>query len=185
MTDQLIKCSTIFNSEIRRNYSSINLGDSDSGITSSKNGSKKDAQFLAKSAANYFVNSMINNLNKKFTTSEGSGIILTNNGIKDIKLVQSLENRGILSTETTEKVMKQKVVFLGSLMRLGLPLMKNVLTPLAAKCYLDSSSVSNRCSYSKENLWTEHADNPKQKFKDILTIVKHLEESCLLVKQSN
>ena len=131
-----IKFSTILNSEIRRNYSSINLGDSDSGITSSKNGSKKDAQFLAKSAANYFVNSMINNLNKTFTTSEGSGIILTNNEIKDIKVVQSLENRGILSTGTTEKVMKQKVVFLGSLMRLGLPFMKNVLTPLAEKCYL-------------------------------------------------
>ena len=72
------------------------------------------------------VNNKLNELNKKFTTSEGSGMMLTNNEIKDIKVIMSLG--------TTKKNSSQEgrfLNFLRSLMTVGLPLMKNVLTPLA------------------------------------------------------
>ena len=47
-------------------------------------------------------------------------IMLTNNGIKYIFIKKFLENRGILLKR-----------FLRPLMRIGFPLLKNVLTPLA------------------------------------------------------
>ena len=63
---------------------------------------------------------------------EGSGITLTKNEIKDIiKVIRSLENRGILLKEIIKKVINQKGGFLGHvpgpLMRVGLPLRKNIL----------------------------------------------------------
>ena len=67
----------------------------------------------------------------KFTSSKGSGITLTNNEIKDImKVIKSLENRGILLKGTTRKILI-KNSFLRPLMTAGLPLMKSVLMPLA------------------------------------------------------
>ena len=67
--------------------------------------------------------------NKEYIAGEGSGITLTNNEIKGImNIIKSLENRGILLKGTTEKVINQKVGFLSSLMRVGLALIKNVLT---------------------------------------------------------
>ena len=84
----------------------------------------------------------------------GSRIILTNNEVKGImKVIKSLRNRGILLKETTRKITRP---FLRPLMTAGLPLMKSVFTPLAKSVLLPfiiSSNVSNRCSYSKENLW--------------------------------
>ena len=66
-------------------------------------------------------------ITKKFT-SEGSGIILTNNEIKDlIKVISSLENREILLKGTTRKNTGQEggfLNFLRPLMTGGLPLMK-------------------------------------------------------------
>ena len=48
------------------------------------------------------------NFLNKFTSSKGAGITLTNNEIKDIiKLIKSLENRGILLKETTRKITSQ------------------------------------------------------------------------------
>ena len=65
----------------------------------------------------------------------GSGIALTNNEIKDImKVITSLENRGILLKETTTKITSQEgefLIFLRPLMTAGLPLMKSLLTTLA------------------------------------------------------
>ena len=66
--------------------------------------------------------------------SEGSRITLTNNVIKDIKGIKSLENREILIKGTTTKLTCQEggfPNFLRPLMTAGLPLMKSVLTPLA------------------------------------------------------
>ena len=64
----------------------------------------------------------------------GWGITLTNNEIKDIlKVIKSLENRGILIKWTTRKNTSQEggfLNFLKPLMTAGLPLMKNLLTPL-------------------------------------------------------
>ena len=70
---------------------------------------------------------------------------------------------------TTEKVIYQKGGLLGTLLRFGLPLMKNVLTPLAKDFFSairgNSSTVSNKCGYSKEHLWimNDYNDNFKQR----------------------
>ena len=50
---------------------------------------KRSEPILAKNATKFFVNKGINELNKSFTTKEGSGLRLTNNEIKDImKIIQ-------------------------------------------------------------------------------------------------
>ena len=67
---------------------------------------------------------------KKFTSSKASGITLTNNEIKDImKVIKSLENRGILIKRTARKVASQEgghLNFRRSLMTAGLPLVKGI-----------------------------------------------------------
>ena len=64
-----------------------------------------------------------------------SGIILTNNEIKDIiKVIRTLEDRRILYKGTTTKSSRQEggfLSFLRLLISAALPLMKNLLTPLA------------------------------------------------------
>ena len=45
---------------------------------------KRGEPILAKNTTKCFVNKGINELNKSFTTKEGSGLRLTNNEIKDI-----------------------------------------------------------------------------------------------------
>ena len=71
------------------------------------------------------------NIKKGILSITDSGIT----HIKDIiKVVKSLENKGISSKGTTTKVTSQEgwfLNFLSSLMTAGLPLMKSVLTPLA------------------------------------------------------
>ena len=61
----------------------------------------------------------------------GSGITLTDNEIKDIiKVIKSLENRGILIKGTTRKITSLEggfLNFLRPLMIAGLPLMTSVL----------------------------------------------------------
>ena len=78
---------------------------------------------------------------------------LTNNEIKYvIKVINSLENRGILLKETTQNISSQEggfLSFLRSLMTTALPLMKIRFSTIS----INNSSISNRCSYSKENLW--------------------------------
>ena len=89
---------------------------------------KRGAPISAKNATKYFVDKGMNKLNKSSTQREGPGIVLTNNGIKDIiKLINSLENRLILLKGTTEKATNHKGGFLGPLMRVGLPFMKSLL----------------------------------------------------------
>ena len=81
------------------------------------------------------------------------GITVVNNEIKDIlKVIKSLENTGILSK--IEKIAGQEIGFLNflrPLMATGLPLMKNVLTPLAKNFFvtiwITNSIVNSRCSY--------------------------------------
>ena len=66
--------------------------------------------------------------------NNGLGISLTNNEIKDfIKVINSLENGGILLKGTTKRTTSQKGGFLNffrPLVTTDLPLMKNLLTPL-------------------------------------------------------
>ena len=95
----------------------------------------KLAPALAGKETEYCITKGINELNKKFTSSKGSGITVTNNEIKDVmKVIKSLENRGILLKVTTRKI--GLLNFLRPLMTAGLPLMSSVLTPLAKSILL-------------------------------------------------
>ena len=68
----------------------------------------------------------------KFSSVLGSGLTLTNNGMEySIKVIRTLQNRTILLKRAKEKVMNQKGGFLGPLIRVGLPLMKNEVSPSA------------------------------------------------------
>ena len=86
-----------------------------------------------------FVDARLNILRKKskirLSVVMGLEMTLTNNDIKDIiNVIRSLGNRGVLLIETTRKVISQErrlFNFLVPLMKAGLPLMKNVFTPLA------------------------------------------------------
>ena len=90
---------------------------------------------LADKATNCYANKGINKLKKKFTSSKGSEKTRTNDEIKDImKVINSLENRGIFLKGTTRKTISQEkgfLNFLRPLMTASLPLMESVLTPLA------------------------------------------------------
>ena len=72
---------------------------------------------------------------EKQLKKRGSGITLKKNEIKDVmKVIKSLENRGILLKRNTRIITIQEGRFLNilrPLMTAGLPLMKNVLIPLA------------------------------------------------------
>ena len=72
---------------------------------------------------------------EKQLKKKGSGITLKKNEIKDVmKVIKSLENRGILLKGNTRIITIQEGRFLNilrPLMTAGLPLMKNVLIPLA------------------------------------------------------
>ena len=66
---------------------------------------------------------------------KGDGITLTNDEIKDImKATKHLENKGTLLKGTTSKISSEEEEFLSffkPLIKVDLPLMKNVLTTLA------------------------------------------------------
>ena len=99
---------------------------------------------MSKIQSGGFLFSLLNNLNKLkeqiMKKIKVDGITLTNNEIKDImKVITSLENRGILLKGTTRKITSQEggfLNFLRPLMTAGLPLMKSVLTPLAKSVLL-------------------------------------------------
>ena len=126
-----------------------------------------------------------------YITRKGSGITLSYNEIKNImKVIKSLEIREILLKGTTTKTTSQKGGFLKSLTA-GLPLIKNVLTPLP-KIFLRSLGLTaamsaTRCSYSKKN--KIHGSGAtaliisNKEMEDIMKIVQSLEESGLLIKR--
>ena len=67
----------------------------------------------------------------------GTGITLTDNKIKDImKVIKSLENRGILLKKNLLVKKEDFKTFLDHYMTVGLPLLKRVLTPLAKSVLL-------------------------------------------------
>ena len=68
---------------------------------------------------------------KEYITHEGSEITRTNEINHITKVIKSLEKRETLFKETNGKVLNQKQGFFGSLIRIDLPLRKNILTPLA------------------------------------------------------
>ena len=89
------------------------------------------------------------------------------NKIKEImKVIKSLENKGILLKGTTRKIPSQYGGFLNfirPLMKAAIPLhflIKNVITILAKKNFsttrINNRSFSNRCSHSKEFFWIRY-----------------------------
>ena len=91
----------------------------------------------------------------------GSGKSPTHKETEDIiKVIRFLGNRRVLLKVTIRKTKKEVrglLKFLATFMKAGLPLMKNVLTPLAKSVLIPLRSIaaaqSNRYSYYKENLW--------------------------------
>ena len=125
--------------------------------------------------------------------TSGAGITLTNNEIKDImKVIKSLENRGILLKAIARKVTCQEggfLNFLKPLMTAGLPLMKNVLSPLAKNGLLPfglsaGMSAADAATQKKHinGSGTTALITSNEEMEDIIKIVKTLEESGLLVK---
>ena len=75
---------------------------------------------------------------------KGSGITLANNEMKDvIKVIKSLENRGVLLKGTTKKLLvkKKDLSIFRPLITAGLLLMKSVLTPLAKSVLISLGSL--------------------------------------------
>ena len=123
---------------------------------------------------------------------EGSGTTITNNEIEDIiKLIRSLENRGVIIKGSTRKITTQEGVFLNflkTLMSVGLPLVKNVLTPLAKNVLVPSEltaadSATDAAIQKKiYGSGTTTLVFSNAGLNNNLKIAKSLEESSLLIK---
>ena len=121
----------------------------------------------------------------------GSGIMLTNNELKVIiKVIRSLENREILMKGTTRNINIQKgeiFNFLAPLMKVGLPLMKNIFIPLAKIVLVPlglTASASATDAAIQKNIFASETTPiiSDEEMYDIMKIVKSLEESGLLIK---
>ena len=123
-------------------------------------------------------------LNKKFTTNEGSGITLTNSETKNMKVISSLGNRGILLKGTARKIISQEGGFLNfvrPLMAAGLPLMRNVLTPLA-KIVVIPLGLTAAASATDTAIQKKNVGSGMKEMEESIKIVKSLEKSGLLIK---
>ena len=119
----------------------------------------------------------------------GSGIMLTNNELKVIiKVIRSLENREILMKGTTRKINTQKEEifnFLAPLMKVGLPLMKNIFIPLAKIVLVPLGLTASATDAAiQKNIFASETTPTisDEEMYDIMKIVKSLEESGLLIK---
>ena len=122
----------------------------------------------------------------------GTGITLTNNEIEDIiKVINYLENRGILLKETIRKITSQEGAFLNflkPLMTACLPLIKSVLTPLAKSVFLPlglSAGMSTAHAAYQKKIYgsgTTALIISNEEMEDIVKTVKSFEESGLLIK---
>ena len=88
---------------------------------------------------------------------------------------------------TTEKVIYQKGGLLGTLLRFGLPLMKNVLTPLAKDFFLQlgatvaPSATNVAIQKNIYGSWMTTMIISNKEMEDIVKIVTYLEESGSLL----
>ena len=89
--------------------------------------------------ADAWLNIISEKIKKEISSITGSGVTLTSNEKEDIiKVIKSLENRGILLKGTTRKITSHEgefVIFLGPLMTADLQLIKSVLNALAKSVY--------------------------------------------------
>ena len=129
---------------------------------------------------------------KKIKEKFDSGIILTNNEMKDImKVIKSFENREILIKGTTTKITSQEKGFLNFLRPLitaGLPLIKIVLTSLVKSVLIPlvlSTEMSSADADIQKKIYgsgTTVLIISNKEIENIMKIVKSLEESGLLIK---
>ena len=105
-----------------------------------------------------------------------------------IKVIRTIENRGILSKETTRKITSQEgrlLNFLRSLMLAGLSLTKNFLMSLGRSILIPSGSktlIPSGAAISKKNFGSGMTAISIEEMKSIMKIVISLEESGLLIK---
>ena len=119
-----------------------------------------------------------------------------------MNVIKSLETRRVLSKETFAKIIFQEtwlLSLLDPLMRVGLPLMKNILMLLVKNVFVPlefkGSSVNHRCSCSKEKFWIGmcHSDIARQstlitlneEIRIIIEIVKFLEQFRVLINSAS
>ena len=139
-----------------------------------------------------FAKNLLQASKKSYKNLYGEEITLTKNEIKDImKVIRSLENRGILLKGTTKKLTSQEggfLNFLRPLMTAGLPLMKSVLTPLTKKVLSPlglSAGISAADAAIQKKIYglgTTTLIISNEEMNDIMKIVKSLEESGLLIR---
>ena len=152
---------------------------------------------MKKDIPKFLLNTGLNILTKKLyenlSSVMGSGITLTNNEMKYIiEIIKLLQNRGIWLKENTEKsIRKERELFsnfLGPLMSVGLPLMKNVLRQLAKIVSLQlwlTAATSATDTSLKKKIYGTRITTPIisiEEMKDIIKIIKSLAESGLLMK---
>ena len=111
-----------------------------------------------------------------------------------MKVIKSLEDRGILLKGTTRKITSQKgefLNFLRPLMTAGSPLMTNVLTSLAKSVLLPFTlmaglSVTDTAIQKKKKKKIESEATAliisNEEIEDIMKIVQSLEQSSLLIE---
>ena len=112
--------------------------------------------------------------------------------IKDImKIIKSLGNTGVSLKGTTRKITSHEggfLNFLRPLMAAGLPLMKNLLTPLAKSLFfplwLSADKSAADATVQKKIYGSEKTALiiSKKGIKDLMKIVNLLEECALLIK---
>ena len=136
------------------------------------------------------INAGLNLIGKKVTEKFSLGI--TNNEIKYImKVIKSLENKGILLKGTTRKITSQEgwlLNFLKPLRTIGLPLIKSTLTPVAKRVLIPlglSAGMSAGDEAIQNKIYepsTITLTISNEEMEDIMKIVKVLEEPGLLIK---
>ena len=108
-----------------------------------------------------------------------------------MKIISSLRNRGILLKGTTRKIISQEGGFLNfvrPLMAAGLPLMRNVLTPLAKIVVillgLTAAASATDTANQKKNVGSGMTALiiSNREMEESIKIVKSLEKSGLLIK---
>ena len=122
----------------------------------------------------------------------GSGITQTKNETKDImKVIKSLENRGVLLIRTTRKITSSEGAFLNfvrTFIEAILSSMKNLLTPIAKSVliiFLLTVAASPTDAVNLKKILgsgTAQLIISNEKMEDITKIVKSLEESSFLIK---
>ena len=107
-----------------------------------------------------------------------------------MKIIKSIENRGISSKEIPRKVTSQEGGFLNFLRpKADLPLMKSVFTPIAKNVLLVSRLLAGMpaadTAIQKKNYGSGGTTLviSNDQIEDIMKIVKSLEESELLIKK--